>query len=307
MGGPRMSVDVALNYFGKPWQTLAAVWSLLLHSSAHVGRIFVTRELDQPVKYAPAFEELLLEYGPAMPGDHEVVVLRPSVGFGTWFADLDRARAEAEYRWGLRYQAAIEASEARYVFICHNDVLFTGDILGPMLARAEDEGLAGVGHVGQCWNCPAREALSCSPHDPVRLTHAEALALYAEHPGPRDYALRFVPDSPRKRALPECRLNEFAALLDLDVYRREVLPAGDVTPIGAYNGGVDLGSAWYREMVERGHAIGHFDIFAYARHGWLPERAGGGHAALSDDSLYVAEEAAAEEWCRLAAGQAQAS
>ena len=44
----QLQVDVAINYYGKPYQTLLTIETLLEHSGQHIDRIYLIRELKQP-------------------------------------------------------------------------------------------------------------------------------------------------------------------------------------------------------------------------------------------------------------------
>src|SRR5665647_1201839 len=43
-----VKVDVAINYFGKPYQTLLTIESLLEHSDRHLDLIYLIKEPQQP-------------------------------------------------------------------------------------------------------------------------------------------------------------------------------------------------------------------------------------------------------------------
>ena len=85
----------------------------------------------------------------------------------------DPARfADEAYRCGIRYQYAFERSTSRRLFLMHNDVIVLKDVLGYLSGLMGDA--VAVGHLGQCWNCPAhvaeltREVMDCEPCGPER-------------------------------------------------------------------------------------------------------------------------------------------
>ena len=41
-------VDIVINVYGKPWQTLCTLKTLMLHSGKHIDKIFLIRESEQP-------------------------------------------------------------------------------------------------------------------------------------------------------------------------------------------------------------------------------------------------------------------
>jgi hypothetical protein len=276
-------VDIAINVYGKPQQTAVTLLSLLEHSGEHIGRVHLTLERRQP--FRADFEPLLKHLGT------RVVLHRPSFWFGVrpqrskWLMHL------GAYRRSLRYQHAWETSNASFLFVTHNDVLYKDDIIGAMHQRIK--GNVAVGPVGQCWNCPASYAQRCSPD---RFTHyrpayAEWRQLAAEYPGPRAAHYDRVVDPQRPWPLPECRVNEWSMLVDLQRARPLTMPQGKAVPLGALYG-LDIGTQWFHDVLNAGATVEHFDIAQYAKHAWA-SATGGGHAALADRALYDAQEAQA--------------
>ena len=41
-------VDVVISVYGKPWQTLCTLKSLMMHSGEHIDKIFLIKEKNQP-------------------------------------------------------------------------------------------------------------------------------------------------------------------------------------------------------------------------------------------------------------------
>ena len=301
-----MAVDVAINYYGKPYHTMVAIGSLLEYSGSHIDRIYLIKESQQP-QGGEFITELLARH------DWNVEVFTPRYFFGVekyagwfhfrrrpfrrfqrykgWFALRRRA-----YRWSIRYQYAIEHTDKRYLFLTHNDVRFFGDVLQPMLDTMNEGTYAGVGDIGACWKCPAKAASLCVANRPsgLRLTYEESLDLYERFPS-RHRTPNVSPlDQANPVPFPECRLNEWFALVDTEAYRREVKPRGSTEPLGSYDLG-DVGIAWFRSMSHKGYSFAHV-VGPYV-HAWTPEiRERGGHAALLDRSLYEREEAVAEQY-----------
>lgn len=279
-------VDVAINVYGKPQQTAVTLLSLLEHSGNHIGRIHFTLERRQP--FDADFEPLLKHLG------GRVVRHVPRFWFGVRPQRSKWLMHFGAYRRSLRYQHAWETSQVSHLFITHNDVLYKGDIIGAMLKRINDH--IAIGPVGQCWNCPASFAQRCSPERFMnyRPSHAEWQQLARHHPGPRAAHYDRVVDPQRPWPLPECRINEWSMLLDLDRARPLTMPQGKAVPLGALYG-LDIGTQWFHDVLNAGATVEHFDIAPYATHAWA-SGTGGGHAALSDKSVYDAEEARAMAW-----------
>jgi len=41
-------IDVVINVYGKPWQTLCTLKSLMINSGHHIDKIFLIKESEQP-------------------------------------------------------------------------------------------------------------------------------------------------------------------------------------------------------------------------------------------------------------------
>ena len=152
-----MSVDVAINVFGKPFQTAVTLLSLLKYSGEHINRIYLIKERVQPTPTDLTFLYELL-------GDR-ITVYTPD--HWLWIRSMDASKLLSSpqikgdgYRWSIRYQFAWERSTARYLFLTHNDVLYSGDIIKAFLDKIGDN--VAIGEIGQCWNCPAHSAGVCN-------------------------------------------------------------------------------------------------------------------------------------------------
>lgn len=279
-------VDIAINVYGKPRQTAVTLLSLLEHSGMHISRIHFTRERNQP--FDADFEPLLKHLG------DRAVQHVPRFWLGARPQRSKWLMHFGSYRHSLRYQHAWETSKASHLFITHNDVLYKGDIIGAMLDRIN--GHVAIGPVGQCWNCPASFAKRCSPERFMnyRPSHAEWQKLAQEHRGPRAAHYERVVDPKRSWPLPECRVNEWSMLVDLERARPLTMPHGKAVPLGALYG-LDIGTQWFHDVLNAGATVEHFDIAPYATHAWA-SGTGGGHAALSDRAAYDQEEAKAARW-----------
>lgn len=279
-------VDVAINVHGKPHQTAVTLFSLLKESGRHIGTIHITMERRQP--FGAEFHALLEQLGDC------ATVHVPRFWLGVRPQRRKWLMRWAPYRHSLRYQHAWETSRARYLFIVHNDVLFTGDLVGTMLDRLGTH--LAIGPIGQCWNCPASFAGCCSPERFAlyRPSYPAWRALTASHPGPRAASYDQVVDPRRPWPLPECRINEWTLLVDLERARPLTIPLGRAVPIGALYG-LDIGTQWFHDVLNAGATVAHFDIAPFATHAWASS-SGGGHAALSDRAEYDRSEVQALIW-----------
>jgi hypothetical protein len=279
-------VDAAINYYGKPYQTMVAIESLIEQSGDQVDTIYLVKEREQPSD-GPMIDELLAGFG------ERVHVYEP-VDFN-WTRCVPAADllASREARWSVRYQYALDNTDKRYLLIAHNDIRFTGDIVGELLRIAVEGDFTGCGLIGQCWNCPASVAGLCdsSRRELLDLTYRKARSLYRQYPGLRPEGADCL-DMDRPVPLPECRLNEFACLVNAEHSRSEVLPAGDTMLFGAYTDGIDVGCAWFRSMVLKGYRFQDVHVYQWCERSWANRR-GGGHHVLLDSAKYAEDEAVA--------------
>lgn len=268
-----MKVDVAINVYGKPFQTAVALLSLLKHSGQHIGKIFFITEPEQPGNIDFQFIYDLLA--------DRIIVFTPK--YWNWCDRTDETRfSDVEYRRSIRYQYAWEESKSDYLFLTHNDVLYFGDIIGDYVTHIGDK--AAIGEIGQCWNCPASSAGLCSGdrYWSFRPSASELVEIYQKYPTNREGWGPFVDDKKNPWPLPECRVNEWAALINLRVSRPETVPIGDAFPFGSMT--LDIGTKWFRDMSLKGFEFANRSIAPLARHGWASE--GAGHPSMFDYDKY---------------------
>lgn len=268
-------VDVIINVYGKPWQTLCTLKSLLKHSEQHIDKIYFIKEKEQPYNENIDWIESYFT---------NLVVFQPSdYSFITFNLN---SKSEQE-RFKVRYQFGIESSDKKYVFVTHNDVLYSGDIIGEMLEQIGSA--VGIGELGQCWNCPAKHIGICSGEkfnewNPT-LQDIESLPL------PHIRTSRDLIDFRNLKPLPECRLNEWACLLDRETIMKECKPNGTTSLFGQY--GIDLGTRWFKEMYIKGYNF--VDYRKNFKHSYWSEVGNGYQTQLNLD-LYKKSEIIAENY-----------
>lgn len=276
-------VDVAVNIFAKPYQTALSVLSLLKESSQHVGTIWLQYE-PMGSRYDRVSPYVVTRYL-----QEEVKwpcrVFQPDF----WLArePVDEARlGDDAYRMGIRYQYAFEHSESSKLLLMHNDVFVFRDALGDMLGAMGDA--FAIGRLGQCWNCPANSAKvvkdvmgerPCTPgrYSEFRPDAATLRRLYARarelgvfmRPYDEGFAAGF---DQQPWPLPECRVNEWFCLLDLEKTRPQCAPFGPALPPGAFSAcgscNLDIAVPWFRAMHAAGLHARHFDLDRHLRH-WV--------------------------------------
>ena len=279
------TVDVAVNIFAKPFQTALSLLSLLRHSGEHVGVIWLQFE-PYGSRYDTITPYYIAHYLRERLGER-CRVFQPEFWLAREAVDPTRLD-DAAYRFSIRYQYAFEHSQSRKLFLMHNDVLVFRDILGAMLREMGDA--FAVGLLGQCWNCPAhREELTrevmgraaCGPlsYAEFQPDYAALCRLYAlarqrgifVRPYDEGFADIFAR---RPWPLPECRINEWACLLDLEKTRPHCAPFGPSLPPGAFQqcGATHLDTAvpWFRDMHALGLRARHFELPVSYTHLTLP-------------------------------------
>jgi hypothetical protein len=91
--------------------------------------------------------------------------------------------------------------------------------------------------------------------------------------------------------LPECRLNEWACLINREKIQHEVVPIGTTDPFGTIIG-IDTATSWFRDLILKGYQFKNIDIYQYCRHGWGKYS---GHETICNSDYYTkAEDEAAE-------------
>lgn len=282
--------DAAVNIFAKPFQTALALLSLWQRSGKHIKQYWLQ------------FEPLGSKFDSITPY-HIIDYMRDELNLSCnvyqpeyWLArnTFDTSRVhDQSYRLGVRYQHAFENSRAKYLFIMHNDIYIIKDIVGALLENIGDAVI--IGQLGQCWNCPASNAgimnkvMHCAPCGPNRYNQVkpsweELKEIYKEGMGKykRTYFEGMQNTDPPDKIrdsfekapwpLPECRVNEWACLINLQVAQPLTMPYGDAFPFGGFEkleeNLLDTAIMWFRDMHKAGLHAKHFKVYDYLQH-WV--------------------------------------
>ncbi len=288
-------IDVAISYYGKPYQTMVTLFSLLEKSANYIDKIYLCIEKKQPYEDAwngvPKIKELFEKRG--------VVIVHPGK-FVPWMADVSPQGLDEETRLSLRYQFALEKTDKKYLLICHNDMLYRQDLIQPMLQSFEEDSsdkLVGVGRIGQCWNCSAFYAKLCSPEkfDEYKPGPQELLKQMEDYPNPRYQRNKKLVSAGYSHPLPECRLNEYACLINVDLYRKTTIPNGPAPYFGGVWNGSDTAAAWFRDSYLHGLRFKNFYYEEYADHAPF-SAVSNGNDADSNRAIYEDIEHQAREY-----------
>jgi hypothetical protein len=278
------SVDVFVNVANKPLQTALTLLSLERHSGKRIGRIWFINEPMDASDHSLIWTRL----------GHKMTYYRPRYYFGVDPVNEEDTRDE-EFRHSIRYQFAWEHSDKEHVFITHNDVHYTGDIIGAMLEAAQ--GHVAVGQIGQCGGCPARAEELCGPgrYLDFKPTYRQLVDIYEKaSPKTRPYHKPGFDREFRMNPwpLPLCRVNEWSALLNLKIARKATQPWGPARYFGAfYNSGLatlDTGVGWFRDISIMGLTSSHFPVQDFSRHFV-------GHPSMLEKQRYVQNELKARD------------
>jgi hypothetical protein len=263
-------VDVCINVFGKPWQTLCTLKSLMKHSGDKIDKIYFIKEKSQP--YNESIEWLYDYFNNLIVHNPETYVfLHQNPSNNPNFNPLD-----------VRYQYGFNSSDKKFIFITHNDVLYTGDIIGDMLEKIGDS--VGIGEIGQCWNCPAFSNGLCNGDKFYEWnpTIDEVLSLKLPHIRTGLHNI----DKQNPKPMPECRLNEWSCLINRELSNKETYPNGDTPPFGSV--GLDTGTLWFKSMVLKGYKF--IDYRKNFTHSYWSLLNSGYQTQLNQDMYKIAEE-----------------
>lgn len=285
-----MKVDIIINVYGKPLQTGLSLLTLMKHSGKWIDKIYYQEEPGLPPFEAglPADNVITVHRNrikDAFAG--RVIPFKPKHFNFTLRSNVTRLVRDSGYRLSMRYQHGFENSDKEFALLIHNDILVKGDVIGAMLEEIGE--FAGIGAIGTCEICPAHHFGKCerSDYSGYRPDFCELKRLYDKFQGHPSYLRRFdffnADIRRRPWPLPECRLSEWACLVNLKKTRPLTMPFGPGMPIGTYPSGggsnLDIGAAWFRDMNNMGLRFKHFEVERLVEHSH-------GHMTLCDARLH---------------------
>ncbi|NIJ52418.1 hypothetical protein [Dyadobacter arcticus] len=284
-----IKTDVCVIYYGKPYQTIISILTLLKYSRHNINKLYITVERRQPFDKFGDIYQIIKEIRPLI----EIDLYFPRYFYQLGGLDYERTRNDSVYRWQIPYQYALDNATSEYLFIMHNDMVFHKDMIGDMMpVITSDDSIAGTGSIGQCWSCPGFSARVChgSKFHEFIPTQAEALELHEQYNTPRKEKDIEVIQTGRFYPMPECRLNEYACMIKLSTYRKETLPKGNNVCFGGNWGfTADLGTGWFYQMVNQGYKFKHFVLEDYALHSTFNPIGQGIQAYSKEDNYNLSE------------------
>jgi len=281
-------VDVILNISGKPYQSILTIYSLLKYSKNNIHKIFIIFEKKQ------AFNDdmsPLIDYLKTLSIEVEIYYSKIAIGIknldNRWYLKY-LFRFIPLFRHSIRYQYGIEKSKSKWVFISHNDMIYRKDILENYISEIGNH--AGIGLVGQCWNCPASEICSGETYFQFRPTKEEIKKLYDGKEHLR--AFQIIQDKYTGWPLPECRINEMATLLNKSILDTYTFPKGNIEPIG-YNS-FETWINFFAKLSRKGLKFKHLSYQTFAEHAIFNKNRNG-HSSFINEKLYYQEEKLAKD------------
>jgi hypothetical protein len=293
-------IDVLINVFGKPYQTALSILSLLKYCNDHIDKIYFHQEPANS-EFEHKHSNNLIDYL-----KDKITVYYVPYWFGCETTDENRLITDEKYRLSMRYQYGFENSDKKFVLIIHNDVEFINNIVTPMLQQI-DEATA-IGEIGQCWWCPAGQNGLCSSerYTEFKPKYSQLMYIYnknMDYENRRAYNLGLRLEFQKNPwPLPECRVNEWCMLVNMEKARPATMPFGKAAPIGAlYASGakigeiwedevnLDTGVQWFRDLNHAGHKFKDFPVEDYIIH----DRRG--RVALVSPELYIKNEIMAKD------------
>ncbi len=290
-------VDILINVFSKPWQTALSLLSLLRYSGQYIDKIYFHEELATS-EFERKDHSNILKFL-----ENRIIYHNPKYWLSSNTTD-EAGLLEEDYRLSMRYQYGFENSDKKYGLLIHNDIEVTGDIVGELLNNIGD--CTAIGELGQCWWCPAGQLGHCVEHEYTKYKPKYHQLMYIyntnmDYQNRRAYNLGLKQEFWEKPwPLPECRVNEWCMLVNLEKARPDTMPKGSAIPIGSMVASgakigedwehvvnLDTGVQWFRDLNHAGHTFTHYPIEKYIIH----DRRG--KASLSSAEKYVMGETTA--------------
>ncbi len=293
-----MKIDVLINVFAKPWQTALSILSLLEHCGQHIDKIYFHEERAKS-DFDRNNHDALLDYL-----SESIVYFSLPYWLSSNSVCEDKLQDE-NYRLSMRYQYGFENSNKKFALLIHNDIEVLGDIVSEYLLNIKEN--TAIGELGQCWWCPAGQMNICTSekYTEFKPKYHQLMYIYnqnMDYNNRRAYNLGLKQEFwDRPWPLPECRINEWCMMVNLQKARPDTIPYGKARPLGGqFASGakigedwehvvnLDTGVQWFRDLHLSGHSFQHFPIDKYIVH----DRKG--KVALSSPEVYIRNESIAK-------------
>jgi len=294
-------IDVCVNVLGKPYQTLITLKSLLKYSSDWIDKIYLIEEPYQPIDYDFYLIQSNLNF--------KNLIRYQVKHFFAWnfrnYPKKEKLIENDDLLYSVRYEYGLKNTDKKYLLIMHNDVLFTDDVVKLYIDSIDDE-YAGLGQIGQCWNCPMSSAGVCDGEKlfdnmkNLEYDYNKIMNIFKTHPPARQQSIPMI-NRNKPLPLPECRLNEYCALINADLYKKNTIPNGNVHPIGGmFLESMDTGIVWFKEMIELGYKFKNINVKILGKnpvytHAYFSKNANG-HDSMLYRNSYESDELNAKKY-----------
>ena len=250
----KRAVDVAIQSYNKPESLLYTLMCLKQCCGDRIHTVYINDDCSSP-DAAPVFTGAKVQaYFPdwtirfrrnTRPARTKRLIVhgyRPAY-MPRWYyvlaigSCLARQRRYFPPQDDIRFQWALNSTDKEFVFLTHDDVDFSGDIIGVYLGCMTPE-TAIAGDLGQCWRC--RFGAGSNACSPARIMRGERpwqrWPLTDSAPGPHMY---------------DCRINEWCCLIRTSAARDMARRARCF--FGNYDNGGDVGAYWFAQAVGYGY------------------------------------------------------
>jgi hypothetical protein len=268
-------IDVIVQSYGKGQQLRCTLKSLMLHSKQWIDKIYFIEEQKAPFNDSCEWVKDYFD---------NIIYHKPNKYVNPYSVPYYQVPEEC-----IRYKWAIDRSDKNWVFVTHNDVLYTGDVIGNMLNEIKkwklnnpNNRVVACAQLHQCWNCPALEI--CGGGEKWELWNPSFEDIKKlKLPHIRTRLDNLHPTVPK--LMPECRVNEWAALIDRNACIEEKsCNFGDFTE--------DSTVAWFRAMHLKGYKF--IDYRKDFHHAYWANM--GGFQVQQKEQVYIDSEQKAKEY-----------
>jgi GT2 family glycosyltransferase len=248
-------VDVAIQSYKKPESLIYTLLSLKQACGHLIDTIYINDDCsnDGTMAYyidphlheclAPIQLKLRVNKKPGGWGTQLMTKRFKPKSFKSWrrfvYAYLKNALFEEA---DIRYQWAIMETDKKYLFVIHDDIKFTKNILKLYYDTIEsDSNYAIVGDLGQCWIC--KDSMICHPTKIVEGTRPHAywpLTTSDKGSFPKYY----------ERA---CRINEWCCLINVKTAKK--IAKQHACYFGNHEDGGDTAAYWFDKIMKLGYAF----------------------------------------------------
>ena len=232
-------VDVAIQSFKKPESLIYTCLTLKEFCGDHIDTIYISDDQsnDKTLEYYSK-EAFLKAMAPI-----KICVRENEKRAGLRFNNKRMLKKRINNVIWYSYDVikgrkpVIVSDNKKYIYLTHDDVEFSGDVIGLYLEEIQKGKHAIVGDLGQCWRCP--EESKCDPYK-----------ICSGYRPTREWPRVGIINIKSRRA---CRINEWSCLVDAEVAKQ--IANEDAVFFGTYEDRGDIGAYWFDYIVKKGYSF----------------------------------------------------